>query len=167
MEAGSAATSRTSGASRIIPRADLEGADPGPQLAVIVTGGGMGLVHVVEHDPLELPERHGTLRRAQVGNRLGSRDDPNTLMDRRQEAAVPDLSPGVGKMLAEHDVGGQVGVERAQTMADPRAQAGHRHGGRARVHRQHSLKMFHDVGMERADHAKFIGHSRPGAETAR
>ena len=79
-------------------------------------------------------------------------------MDRRQEAAVPDLRPGVRQVLAEHDVRRQIRVERSQPMADPGSQAGQRHRRRPGVHGQHRLEVLDDVGVHRPDHAELVGH---------
>ncbi len=80
-------------------------------------------------------------------------------MDRRQEAAVPDLRTPVRQVLAEHDVRGQVLVECPQAVADPGPHAGQRHCGRAGVHCQNRLKMLDDIGMQRPDHAQLVGHA--------
>ena len=63
-------------------------------------------------------------RRAQVGDRLGAGDDPRALVAGGQEVGAPDLPAGVGQLRGEHDEGRQILVERAQAVADPRADAG-------------------------------------------
>ena len=61
-------------------------------------------------------------------------------------------------MLAEDDVRRQVRVERSQAKAEPRPDAGQRDRGRARVHRQHRLKMLDDVGVQAPHDAQLVGH---------
>ena len=89
-------------------------------------------------------------RRSQVGDRLVAGHD----------AARPG-GPAAGSCCprpasrrragARHSTtyGRQVRVERAQAVAEPDAEARHRHGGRAGVHRQHGLEVLDDVGVQR------------------
>ena len=84
-----------------------------------------------------------------------------------QEAAVPHLRAGVGQVLGQDHVGRQVGVERAEPVAEPGAEARQRHGGRAGVHGEGCLEMLDDVGVQRADHAQLVGHlAQPHEEIA-
>ena len=50
-------------------------------------------------------------------------------------------------------------IARAEPIAQPGAQGGQRHRGRAGVHRQHRLEMLDDVGVQAADHAQIVGQS--------
>ena len=52
---------------------------------------------------------------------------------------------------------GRFWFERAQAVAEPRAEARQRHGDRAGVHRQRRLEVLDDVGVHRADHAEVVG----------
>ena len=63
-------------------------------------------------------------------------------------------------MLGQHHVGRKIRVVRAQRKAEPGAQAGHGHGGRAGVHGQRGLKMLDDVGVQRPQHAQLVGDVR-------
>ena len=83
---------------------DVERGDPGVQVAIVRARGGVAHVDVAQHDLLQLVQRHRPFGRAQVGYRLRARHDPHSLVDRRQEAAVPDLRAGVRHVLAEHHV---------------------------------------------------------------
>ena len=96
---------------------DIERGDPGVKIAIAGPGGGMAEVDVAKHDLLELMQRHGPFRWAQVGDRLGARDDPHPLVDRRQKATVPELRAAIRQVFAEHDVRRQCGVKRSQSMA--------------------------------------------------
>ena len=105
----------------------------------------------------------GRSGRPEVGYRLRARHDPHALVDRRQEAAVPDLRAGVRHVLAEHHVRRQRGVERAQAIAEPGTQARHRHGGRAGVHGEDGLKMLDDVGVQACGSRTDRRPSSPGS----
>ena len=116
---------------------------------------------------LQLVQGHARGRRIQIGNRVVTGEDADSLMHGRQKVAVPHLRSAVRRVLAQHDVRRQVRVERSQPKAQPGPDAGQGHGGRAGVHRQHRLKVLDDVGVQASQHAELVGHALPSGETAR
>ena len=149
------------------PPRGIERGDPGGEFGVAMSSEDMVPVDLLEQALLQLAQGRRTLRRVQVRDRLRAGNDPDALMDRRQETAVPDLRSRVGQMLAEHHVRGQVRVEGSQAVAQPCAQAGKGQGGRAGMHGQNGLEMLDDVGVQRPDHAELVGDlAQAGKEVA-
>ncbi len=140
------------------PSGDVKRGDPRAQVRITRPKSGMAFVHVPEHDALKFHQTRRLRRRAEVRDRRGAWYDTHALMDRRQEAAVPDLSARVRQVFAEHHVRGKVGVECAQTMADPATNPWHGDSRRTRVHRENRLEMLDDVGVQRVDHTELVGH---------
>jgi hypothetical protein len=79
------------------------------------------------------------------------------LVLRGQEVAVPHLSAGVREVLAQDDVRRQIGIQRAEAVAEPGSEAGHGDSSGAGVHGEDGLEVLEDVGVERPNDAEVVG----------
>ena len=123
---------------------------------VAVAGREVGLVQVAEHPALQLAPRDRRHRALHVGQRVGAGDHPHPLVVGGQEVRVPDLVAVVRLLGREHDERGQVRVERAQAVADPRAEARQRDRDRAGVHAQGRGRVAGRVAVDRVQEAEVV-----------
>ena len=112
------------GCGRLHAERGFKGADTGFQRLV---GGTAGLVALVQ--PRQKSQFHflqGARRcwPSHMGQRVRPRNHMGTLMATGKEIRAPGLSSGVGRLRSKHHERGQVMVQGAQTVADPRAHTG-------------------------------------------
>ena len=148
--------SKASGASRISPwavsivvRREERSGSPG-------CAARWALFKSAEHQALELLARDRRDRARDVGQRVGAGRQPHALMIRRQEIGVPDLEPVIWVLGGQDDERRQIGVERAQSVADPRAQAGHRDRDRAGEHAERRRRVAGRIAVDRVQEAKLV-----------
>src|SRR5580698_7673456 len=80
-------------------------------------------------------------------------------MDGGKKVAVPDLRAAIRRVLAQNDIRRKIRVERSQAEAEPCPDAGQRDRRRARMHRQHRLKMLDDVGVQAPHDTESVRHA--------
>ncbi len=118
----------------------------------------MGLVEIAEHQALQFPAPDRRDRAGDVGHRIGARGESNALVAGRQEVGVPHLEPVVRVPGRQDDERRQRQVERAQAVADPRPQAGHRDRDRAGQHAERRRRMAGRIAVDRLQEAKLVRH---------
>ena len=111
----------------------------------------------MQHNLFELTYSHGPRRRMEIRNRLIPRHDPYTLVDGRQEVAVPDLGARIRHMFAKYHVRWQCRIEGAKAVTQPGPYSRKWHRGRTCVHGENRLEVLDDIGMKRANDAQIIG----------
>ncbi len=108
------------------------------------------LVHGAQGGQFQLLATDGRARR-DVRHRLRAGYDERSLMGAGQEIAGEDLRAGVRLLRRNDDKTRQVAIQRAQAVADPRADARPREVERARMHAERRVVMIRVRGVHRTD----------------